>query len=96
VIEETLFEAEEKMEKAISVARDELNGLRTGRATPNAFARLVVDYYGSPTPIPQMASVSVSEARMAIIKPYDSGQLTALGSRSATVTSASTRPTTAR
>jgi ribosome recycling factor len=78
VIEETLFEAEEKMEKAISVARDELNGLRTGRATPNAFARLVVDYYGSPTPIPQMASVSVTEARMAIIKPYDAGQLGAI------------------
>ncbi len=78
MIEETLFEAEEKMEKAISVARDELNGLRTGRATPNAFARLVVDYYGTPTPIPQMASVSVSEARMALIKPYDSSQLTAI------------------
>jgi ribosome recycling factor len=78
VIDETLFEAEEKMEKAVSVARDELNGLRTGRATPNSFARLVVDYYGSPTPIPQMASVSVPEARMAIIKPYDAGQLNAI------------------
>jgi ribosome recycling factor len=78
VIDETLFEAEEKMEKAVSVARDELNSLRTGRATPNSFARLVVDYYGSPTPIPQMASVSVPEARMAIIKPYDAGQLNAI------------------
>jgi ribosome recycling factor len=78
VIDETLFEAEEKMEKAVLVARDEMNSLRTGRATPNSFARLVVDYYGSPTPIPQMASVSVPEARMAIIKPYDSGQLNAI------------------
>ena len=78
MIDEILFEAEEKMEKAVHVARDELNGLRTGRATPNAFARLVVDYYGAPTPIPQMASVSIPEARMAIIKPYDTSQLGAI------------------
>jgi ribosome recycling factor len=78
VIDETLFDAEEKMEKAVHVAREELGGLRTGRATPNAFSRLVVDYYGAPTPIPQMASVSIPEARMAIIKPYDAGQLGAI------------------
>jgi ribosome recycling factor len=78
VIDETLFEAEEKMEKAVGVARDELGSLRTGRASPNAFSRLVVDYYGSPTPIPQMASVMVPEARMAIIKPYDAAQLAAI------------------
>ncbi|MCU1656552.1 MAG: ribosome recycling factor [Pseudonocardiales bacterium] len=75
MIEETLFEAEEKMEKAVHVTREELGGLRTGRATPSAFARLVVDYYGAPTPIPQMASVTIPEARMAIIKPYDVSQL---------------------
>jgi len=75
VIDETLFEAEEKMEKAIGVARDELGGIRTGRATPNAFARLIVDYYGAPTPIPQLASVNIPEARMAVIKPYDASQL---------------------
>jgi len=78
VIDETLFEAEEKMEKAVHVAREELGGLRTGRATPNSFARLVVDYYGSPTPIPQLASVNVPEARMAIIKPYDVSLLGAI------------------
>ena len=78
MIDETLFEAEEKMEKAIGVVRDELGGIRTGRATPNAFARLNVDYYGSPTPIPQMASVSITEARMAVIKPYDAAQLGAI------------------
>src|SRR5438309_10503935 len=66
------------MEKAVHVARDELGGLRTGRATPSAFARLVVDYYGAPTPIPQMATVSIPEARMAIIKPYDTSQLGAI------------------
>src|SRR4051812_129945 len=78
MIDETLFEAEEKMEKAVHVARDELGGLRTGRANATAFARLVVDYYGSPTPIPQMATVNVPEARMAVIKPYDPSQLTAI------------------
>jgi ribosome recycling factor len=78
VIDETLFEAEEKMEKAVHVTREELGGLRTGRASPSAFARLVVDYYGAPTPIPQMASVNIPEARMAIIKPYDVSQLGAI------------------
>jgi ribosome recycling factor len=78
VIDEILFEAEEKMEKAVHVARDDLGGLRTGRANANAFARLVVDYYGAPTPIPQMATVNIPEARMAIIKPYDASQLSAI------------------
>jgi ribosome recycling factor len=78
VIDEILFEAEEKMEKAVHVARDDLSGLRTGRANASAFARLVVDYYGAPTPIPQMATVNIPEARMAVIKPYDANQLSAI------------------
>jgi len=78
VIDETLFEAEEKMEKAVAVARDDLGTLRTGRASPQMFARLTVDYYGTPTPIPQMASITVAEARMAVIKPYDPNQLNAI------------------
>jgi ribosome recycling factor len=78
VIEETLFDAEDKMEKAVGVCRDDLAGLRTGRASANSFARIAVDYYGSMTPIPQLASVAIPEARMAVIKPYDSGQLNAL------------------
>jgi ribosome recycling factor len=78
VIDETLFDAEEKMEKAVHVAREELGGLRTGRATPSSFARLVVDYYGTPTPIPQMATVTIPEPRMAVIKPYDMSQLNAI------------------
>ncbi len=78
MIDETLFEAEEKMDKAVSVAREDLGTLRTGRASPQMFARLQVDYYGSPTPIPQMASITVSEARMAVIKPYDPSQLNAI------------------
>jgi ribosome recycling factor len=78
VIDETLFEAEEKMEKAVAVSRDDLGTLRTGRASPTMFARLQVDYYGAPTPVPQMATITVSEARMAVIKPYDPSQLNAI------------------
>jgi ribosome recycling factor len=78
VIDETLFDAEERMEKAVNVARDELAGIRTGRATPNAFARITIDYYGAQTPLPQLASVQIPEARMAVIKPYDASQLNAL------------------
>jgi len=78
VIDETLFEAEEKMEKAVSVTREDLNSVRTGRANPSMFSRIVVDYYGSPTPLNQLASVSIPEARMAVIKPYDTSQLKAM------------------
>lgn len=78
MIDDTLLEAEEKMDKAVSVAREDLGTLRTGRASPQMFARLVVEYYGTPTPIPQMASITVAEARMAVIKPYDPSQLHAV------------------
>ena len=78
MIDETLFEAEEKMEKAVSVTREDLNSVRTGRANPSMFSRIVVDYYGSPTPLNQLASVSIPEARMAVIKPYDVSQLKAM------------------
>ena len=78
MIDDTLLEAEEKMDKAVAVARDDLGTLRTGRASPQMFARLTVDYYGTPTPIPQMASITVAEARMAVIKPYDPNQLGAI------------------
>jgi ribosome recycling factor len=78
VIDETLFEAEEKMEKAVAVTREDLNTVRTGRANPSMFSRIVVDYYGSPTPLNQLAGVSVPEARMAVVKPYDASQLKAM------------------
>ncbi|WP_167103728.1 ribosome recycling factor [Mycobacterium sp. DL592] len=75
MIEETLFDAEEKMEKAVAVARDDLSSIRTGRANPGMFARVVVDYYGSMTPITQLSSINVPEARMVVIKPYEASQL---------------------
>lgn len=78
VIDETLFDAEEKMEKAVAVAKDDLASVRTGRATPNMFSRVMVEYYGAMTPINQLASISIPEARMVIIKPYDASSLKSL------------------
>ncbi|MFF0145476.1 MULTISPECIES: ribosome recycling factor [Amycolatopsis] len=78
MIDETLLDAEEKMEKAVSVAKEDLTAVRTGRATPSMFSRIVVEYYGAPTPLNQLASVNVPEARMALIKPYDQTQLGAI------------------
>ena len=75
MIDETLFDAEEKMEKAVAVAKDDLATVRTGRATPNMFNRVAVDYYGAMTPLNQLSSITVPEARMAVIKPYDASQL---------------------
>src|ERR1044072_1537791 len=75
MIDETLFDAEEKMEKAVSVAKDDLASVRTGRATPNMFSRVMVEYYGAMTPITHLASINVPEARMAVIKPYGASQL---------------------
>ncbi|MBN9101898.1 MULTISPECIES: ribosome recycling factor [unclassified Pseudonocardia] len=78
MIDETLFDAEEKMERAVAVAKDDLASVRTGRATPNMFSRVVVEYYGAMTPLNQLSSISVPEARMVVIKPYDAGSLKAL------------------
>lgn len=78
MIEETLFDAEEKMEKAVSHTKDELSTIRTGRATPAMFSRIHLDYYGASTPLNQMASISIPEARMAVIKPYEPNQLQAV------------------
>jgi ribosome recycling factor len=75
VIDETLLDAEEKMEKAVTVAKDDFSGIRTGRATPAMFQKIVVDYYGAMTPVVQLASLTVPEPRMAVITPYDKSSL---------------------
>jgi len=75
VIDETLFDAEEKMEKAVGVARDDLAAIRTGRANPGMFTRINVDYYGAMTPMTQLSSINVPEARLVVIKPYEQSQL---------------------
>jgi ribosome recycling factor len=78
LIDETLFDAEEKMEKAVSVARDDLASIRTGRANPGMFSRINIEYYGAMTPITQLSSINVPEARLVVIKPYESNQLKAI------------------
>ena len=75
MIDETLLDAEEKMEKAVSVAKDDFGSIRTGRATPQMFNKVLVDYYGALTPVNQLASLTVPEPRMAIVQPYDKGSL---------------------
>ncbi|KWW99687.1 ribosome recycling factor [Carbonactinospora thermoautotrophica] len=75
MIDETLLEAEEKMEKAVSVAKEDFGTIRTGRAHPGMFAKIMVDYYGTPTPVNQLASFHAPEPRMAIITPYDKNAL---------------------
>ncbi|MDJ0343338.1 ribosome recycling factor [Streptomyces sp. H10-C2] len=75
MIEETLLEAEEKMEKAVIVAKDDFAAIRTGRAHPAMFNKIVAEYYGAITPINQLASFSVPEPRMAVVSPFDSNAL---------------------
>jgi ribosome recycling factor len=78
VIDDTMLEAEEKMDKAVHVVREDLAGVRTGRATPQMFNKIVVDYYGAPTPVNQLASFHLPEPRMAVITPYDKSSLNAI------------------
>ncbi len=78
MIDETLLEAEDKMDKAVVFAKEEFAAIRTGRANPAMFAKLHVDYYGSPTPLQQLASFNVPEARTIFITPYDTSSLHAI------------------
>jgi ribosome recycling factor len=78
VIDETLLEAEEKMEKAVEVAKEDFAAIRTGRANPAMFNKLVVDYYGAPTPLQQLASFQMPEARTVLVSPYDRGSMPAI------------------
>ncbi|WLD95185.1 ribosome recycling factor [Alkalihalobacillus sp. AL-G] len=64
-------QTEEKMKKAVASYRRELSTLRAGRANPSILDRVTVDYYGAPTPLNQMAGISVPEARLLVIQPYD-------------------------
>src|SRR3954470_4416608 len=73
--DEILFDAEERMEKAVSVFRDELRGLRTGRATPALVDSIRVDYYGSPAPLKQLAQINPPGPQSIVIRPFDPGCL---------------------
>jgi ribosome recycling factor len=77
-VEQTLKDADERMRGAVSVARDELAGLRTGRANAKLLDRIFVDYYGAKTPLNQLASFSVPEPRMLVIQPFDKNAMGAM------------------
>jgi ribosome recycling factor len=78
VIDETLREADQKMNKAVEVAKDDFASIRTGRAHPAMFAKLTADYYGTPTPIQQLASFHNPEPRVVTINAYDRQALAAI------------------
>ena len=71
MISDVLAEAKDKMNKAVEVAKDDFGTVRTGRANPMLFQKILVDYYGSPTPLAQLASLNNPEARTLIITPFD-------------------------
>ena len=73
MINETLADAEGRMAKSIEALHRDLNTVRTGRASPALLDRIQVEYYGTPTPINQMANISVPEARLLVIQPWDRG-----------------------
>mgnify|MGYP000214417382 CR=1 FL=1 len=75
MIDETVLDAEERMTKALDFMRDEFRGMRTGRAHPGLVETIRVDYYGTATPIKDMASISVPEADQIVIKPFDANAI---------------------
>ena len=70
-IEEIAFEAEERMEKSLALLGDQLRGIRTGRANVGLVDSIRVEYYGSPTPLKQMANLSTPEPQQILIRPFD-------------------------
>jgi ribosome recycling factor len=74
-MDEILMDVEEKMESAVEYLRKEFRGIRTGRANPGLVDHIKVEYYGSPTDLRQLASISVPEANMIIVKPFDPGSM---------------------
>jgi ribosome recycling factor len=73
-----LKDADSKMSKAVEVAKDDFASIRTGRANPSLFNKIMVDYYGTYTALSQLASIQVPEARMAVIAPFDKGAMAAI------------------
>ena len=77
-IQSVLADANAKMNKAVDVAKEDFAAIRTGRAHPSMFAKIMVEYYGTPTPLSQLATVQVPEARLALITPYDKGAMSSI------------------
>ncbi len=78
MIKETVKETEARMKSALQVLEDDLAGIRTGRASPTLVERLQVEYYGMPTPLMQLATISVPEPRVLLIRPFDATSLKAI------------------
>jgi ribosome recycling factor len=78
MISDSLKEAFAKMDKAVEVAKEDFAAIRTGRAHPGMFGKIVVDYYGSPTPLNQLASFQFPEPRVALVTPYDKSAMAAI------------------
>jgi ribosome recycling factor len=78
LIDELLADAKERMAKSVESSRGELATVRTGRASPHLLDRIVVDYYGNPTPLKQLANVSASDARLLTVTPFDKSALGAI------------------
>ncbi|HPD40792.1 MAG TPA: ribosome recycling factor, partial [Anaerolineae bacterium] len=78
MINDLLRETEGRMNKAIEALEEEFRGLRTGRATPALIERVMVDYYGTPTPLKQLAVISAPEPQLLLVRPYDPGSLSAI------------------
>jgi ribosome recycling factor len=78
VIDEILLEAEEKMEKAVAVAKEDFGTIRTGRAHPAMFGKITAEYYGAQTPVNQLASFHIPEPRMVVVQPFDKSSLPAI------------------
>jgi ribosome recycling factor len=77
-LEQQMKQAEDKMHKAVNNAKDDFSMVRTGRASPTLLDRIEVDYYGTKTPLSQLAGISVPEARLMVISPYDKSALSAI------------------
>jgi ribosome recycling factor len=78
MIDETLLEAEEKMEKAVAVAKEDFATIRTGRAHPSMFNKITAEYYGTQTPVNQLASFHMPEPRMVVVQPFDKSSMAAI------------------
>lgn len=75
MISDVLAEAKEKMGKSVEAAKDDFASVRTGRVNPGLFQKVLVEYYGTPTPLGQLATMSTPEARMLVITPFDKSAL---------------------
>jgi ribosome recycling factor len=78
VIADVLADAGVRMDRAVEAAKEDFASVRTGRANPQLFQKILVDYYGSPTPLAQLASVNSPEARTVLVTPYDKSALKAI------------------